>query len=88
MNEETTTTNLQISSFMVPMYPIIVPAAIAAMTASLVTLDGRRDQHGNQVYLPVSNAPDQPHEHNEIMSRSEPPLPNGAPQERTPARHS
>ena len=62
MNEETTS-GLQIRCFMEPIYPVIVPAAITAMTVSLVTFDQRRDQHGNQLYLPVSNAPDQPHQH-------------------------
>jgi len=64
MNEETTT-SVPVRCILKPMYPVIVPAAITAMTVSMVTFDERRDQHGNQVYLPVSNAPDQPHQHNE-----------------------
>lgn len=64
MNDQTNSGS-QLLSFMKPIYPIAIPAAITAMTVSLVTFDGRRDQHGNEVYLPVSNAPDQPHQHNE-----------------------
>jgi hypothetical protein len=65
MNEQTNTSGSQLLSFMKPIYPIVVPAAITAMTLSLVTFDGRRDEHGNEVYLPVSNTPDQPHQHND-----------------------
>ena len=64
MKEETTTT-VPAHVILKSMYPVIVPAAITAMTASLATFDEGREQRGNQVYLPVSNAPDQAHQHNE-----------------------
>jgi hypothetical protein len=65
MNEETPTSGLQTPPFMNAIYPIVVPAAIAAMTAGSVTYDGRRDQHDAELYLPVSSAPEQPHQHGE-----------------------
>jgi len=65
MNQETATTNLQVSSSMGSMYPIVAQAAIAALAVSLVTSDQHRDQHVNLVHLPASSAPDQPHQHSE-----------------------
>jgi hypothetical protein len=68
MNEETI--GLQVRSFMAPIYPVIVPAAITALVAPcFLSLYERYQGRHDALYLPVSNAPDQPH----------PPENNGAP---------
>ncbi len=56
------TTSLQILRFMEPIYPVIVPGAITALVApSFLPLYERYQERHNALYLPVSNAPDQPH---------------------------
>jgi hypothetical protein len=57
-----------------PIYPVIVPAAITALLApAFLPLYERYQERHDAMYLPVSNAPDQPH----------PPERNSAPVETT-----
>jgi|ERR1700687_639099 len=63
MNEETTSC-VQVRCFMEPLYPVIVPAAIAALAApGFAEIFARYQERRDALYLPVSSAPDQPHPH-------------------------
>ncbi len=61
MNEEKTTA-VPMRCLFKPTYPVIVPAAIAALVAPVfLPLYERYQERHDALYLPVSNPPDQPH---------------------------